>query len=523
MVESQMFVPRRWLPVVLLILLGLGLAIRLYDLTDPPLDFHPTRQLISVLKARGMYYQGRGDLPEWQRRFAVQQWKGRAEIEPEIAERLTAFTYRFTGEQLWVARVYSSLFWLIGGVFLYFILRGMLSEDGAILGTAFYLFLPYAVIASRSFQPDPLMVMLIILFWWAVLRWAQFIEPRRSEARKGKSKSLRPSFLRGKESWAWAVAAGLLGGLAILVKFSAAFFVLGGGLGALLGRGSLKQTIRDPQLWAMAALGILPGALYLIYGVFVAGFLGQQFSGRFIPALLVSPSYYLNWTATLNAVLGGAVLALALLGLFFFLERPARIFAISLWAAYLLYGIFFDYHIWSHDYYNLPLIPIAALSLAAPADRFMAHLTGATAGSRLMRTAAAAALTFGLVAVILDSRAALKAADYRSEPAMWAEIGAALGPEARVVALAHDYGARLAYWGWLDPAAWPVAGDFAYHSDLRGAQDDFEQRFRQLALKRDFFLVTLPDELDRQPLLRERLAGYPVFAQGEGYIIYALK
>ena len=74
--------------MVLAILFLCALAIRLYDLTDLPLDFHPTRQLISVMKARGMYYQGRVDAPEWQRRFAVQQWKGRAEIEPEIIERL---------------------------------------------------------------------------------------------------------------------------------------------------------------------------------------------------------------------------------------------------------------------------------------------------------------------------------------------------------------------------------------------------------------------------------------------------
>jgi hypothetical protein len=84
---------------------------------------------------------------------------------------------------------------------------------------------------------------------------------------------------------------------------------------------------------------------------------------------------------------------------------------------------------------------------------------------------------------------------------MWAGIGGVLGREARVVALSHDYGLRLAYWGWLDSAAWPVAGDITYHADLRGAQDDFEDRFRELAVKRGFFLVTLTDELALQPLL----------------------
>ena len=47
----------------LIIILSLGLAIRLYDLTDLPLDFHPTRQMLSALKARGMYYQTLTDAP----------------------------------------------------------------------------------------------------------------------------------------------------------------------------------------------------------------------------------------------------------------------------------------------------------------------------------------------------------------------------------------------------------------------------------------------------------------------------
>ena len=161
----------------LILLLTLGLGIRLYDLTDLPLDFHPTRQLLSALKARGMYYETLTDIPSEQRSFAIQQWKIRAAIEPEVIERMTAFTYQFTGEQLWVARVYSSLFWVIGAFFLFLLARRLTSTDGALAATAFYLFAPYAVSASRSFQPDPLMVALIVIFWWAVYEWSQTRTP----------------------------------------------------------------------------------------------------------------------------------------------------------------------------------------------------------------------------------------------------------------------------------------------------------------------------------------------------------
>jgi hypothetical protein len=36
------------------------------------------------------------------------------------------------------------------------------------------------------------------------------------------------------------------------------------------------------------------------------------------------------------------------------------------------------------------------------------------------------------------------------------------------------------------------------------------------------FVVTDFDELERQPLLKGKLSGYPIFAEGDGYIIYDL-
>ena len=58
---------------------------------------------------------------------------------------------------------------------------------------------------------------------------------------------------------------------------------------------------------------------------------------------------------------------------------------------------------------------------------------------------------------------------------------------------------------------------------LRGAQEDFDRQFEELAHKRDFFLVTLPAELEQQPLLKQRLSAYPILVQGDGYVIYDLR
>ncbi|MBE0672119.1 MAG: glycosyltransferase family 39 protein [Anaerolineales bacterium] len=498
------FTSRKAWITALVVIFVLGLSIRFYDANDLPLEFHSTRQMLSVLKARGMYYDTRPGVTRAERTFAIQQWKLRASIEPEIMERIVAFTYRYTGEQHWVARAYSSIFWIIGGFFLFLLARRLTSTDGALAATAFYLFLPYAVIASRSFQPDPLMVMFIILFWWAVYEWEGALFAEKSS----------------KRSWLFAVLAGLFGGLAIFVKFVAAFFVIGGGVGALLlGRKPLTEVLKQPQAYVMSVLGILPGAAYAVYGVWVAGYLGQQFGGRFIPAYFLSPAYYLGWVNMLNLVIGGIPLMLALFGLFFFDDGKRR-FMLALWAGYVVFGIFFNYHIASHDYYSLPLIPIAALSLAPLAELLFSKLAQLTA-ARLLRLSAVCILILGVFASLWGTRTQLNSVDYRPEAQMWAEISQTVDGYT-IAGLTQDYGSRMAYWGWKYITSWPTYGDLLYRDDLLGGQRDFEKQFATIVAKKDLFVVTDFADLNRQPFLKEKLKEFPVFAQGDGYIIYDL-
>jgi len=107
---------------LLVIIFLLGVAIRLYDLKDPPLDFHGVRQLRSAVLARSVYYQiAPGISPELR-----QQAKDLAALEvyePPIFENLVGFTYFIIGsEQLWVSRIFCALFWLSGGIALFLIL-----------------------------------------------------------------------------------------------------------------------------------------------------------------------------------------------------------------------------------------------------------------------------------------------------------------------------------------------------------------------------------------------------------------
>jgi hypothetical protein len=72
--QSKLF-----LGIVLFILFALGLGIRLVDLTDPPLDFHPTRQIRSAIIARSLYYRSLPESEDWQRQVAISQYSGLSE------------------------------------------------------------------------------------------------------------------------------------------------------------------------------------------------------------------------------------------------------------------------------------------------------------------------------------------------------------------------------------------------------------------------------------------------------------
>jgi len=474
-----------WTCIAVLFLLGLG--IRLYDLTDPPLDFNATRQLHSAIKTRGYYYAmfpGAGGAA--QREAAMRMGAEIETLEPPFMEWLTALTYRLAGgEYLWIGRLYAILFWLS---------RDLLGGDAALLSSAFFLFLPYAAVASRAFMPDPLMVSLIVFTWWAVLRWSR------------------------APTWRRTVAAGLLGGLAILCKFNAAFFIAGAFAGAVLASRGIRQALRDPKVWAAGALAVLPYTLYFIYARYIAGYL-EPGTFRFFPQLWREPAFYLRWTEAINGTVNLEWAVVGLVGTFLLRQRGERMMFGGVWLGYVVYGMALPYHIITHDYYQLPLVPLIAIGLSAATVTLWQNLQ---VKPRLGEVLTVTLLLFGIGINAWSARVKLKEVDYRGEAVFWQRLGERLGRDARVAGLTHDYGFRLAYWGWVSSSNWMTAGDFGLRQ-LAGQEFDFDALFDQVTEGMDYFLVTLMGELDGQPYLKNRLYdGYPVEA-GDGYLLFDLR
>ena len=485
----------------------LACGIRFYDLTDLPLDFAPTRQLFSAIKARGMYYALLPDtptVPAWQKEMAIRQWKSIQAIEPTVIETLSALTYQVTGEHLWVARVYSSLFWVLSGIPLVLLAQEIAGPAGALISLLFYLFLPYGVISSRTFQPDPLMVSLIASATWASFRWA-----------KARSMSDNPA-------WKWVLAAGILNGLAIFVK-NVAIFPLAFGLVALVLEYGLLKSLKDKQTWILAILAILPTGIYTLYGLLGAGFLGQQFAFRFFPQLWPDPAFYLRWKGQIDGVIGFGALAAGIIGIFITKKRSMAFLA-GLWLGYFTYGMTFAYHITTHDYYQMLLIPIVALSLAPVAEILFEAVLKQNSGLRLRIIKLGLALLILLITAIQiwDVRVELVRDDWRPDTIFWSSLGEKLGHNGPVLTITQDYGYRLAYWGWQDVDAWYDAGDLDLRS-LDGRHINLMQRFQEQSAGKKFLVVTQQNKFDQQPEIKSYVyKTYPIFAEGKGYIIFDL-
>ncbi len=488
---------RKWvLWVLLVILFGLGALIRFYDLTDAPLDFHPTRQLHSALIARGMAAQASDLFSEQQTEIAIQQWKLEGLIEPPIMEWLAATTYTaIDSEVLWAARIYAILFWLLGGVGLYLLVKELKGIDAGIIALIFYLFLPYSALASRAFQPDPLLVCSIIWAWWAALKWA------------------------GNPSWKWTIAAGLLAGFAIFVKSTAVFFLLGAYIGLVFFGKGFRFTVKDKRTWLLVLLVILPYAVFHFYGVFITGQMASQFSLRFFPQLWLEPAFYLQWIGQINGTVGFPFFLAAILGIFLLAEKSHRAMLVGVVVGYFLYGMTFTHHITTHDYYHLPLVPLVAAGVGVVLSAVMNQLRGPKWLSRLVITLV---LLIWVGVNAWDVRVTLKRADYRPEAAIWQELGETLGQGTSVVGLLHDYGYRLEYWGWVTPSVWFTSGDLRYR-ELAGQTFDFDTLFEETTAGRQYFVVTLFGEYESQPELKGKLdKGYPVYKQTGDYLIFDL-
>jgi 4-amino-4-deoxy-L-arabinose transferase-like glycosyltransferase len=483
--------------LALVALLAIGFGLRAYDLTDEPIDFHPTRQLRSAIIARGMYYAWLPDADPTARELALSFAASTGQYEPPLLETLVAFTYRLAGsEHRWIARLYNTISWLIAGTALFDLARRMAVHaawGSALVALAYFLLLPFGVQASRSFQPDPGMVMWIVLAANLLYRWSE------------------------EQTWRRALLFGLFAGLAVLTKAVALYIVAGAAVSVVIYTLGLRGLWRKPQVYAMAAVTILPAGLYYLTR---SGRASEFFNSWTVALshLLLDPATYARWLSLLVDTMGLAALLIGLVGVLIARPRP-RALLLGLWVGYLVYGLFLPYQMYTHNYYHLQLIPIIALSLVPVVELLLDRLQQQ---SRLWQAGALVIILIGLLYPAIVSVNEQRREDHRNEPAYWQEIASYLPADGKILALTQDYGYRLMYYGWRKVTLWPNRGERAV-SALRGNEKEFGEYFARRSEDKSYFLITAFNQFEDQPDLEQYLEeNYPRLAEGIGYRIYDL-
>ena len=317
-----------------------------------------------------------------------------------------------------------------------------------------------------------------------------------------------------KESWKWAILAGLFLGFAVLVKVVIAFLVGTAAIAAVLIVLGFRFW-KSLQVWCMAALMIVPA-----FGYYVLGHPGRSTEYFFswtvdLIRLILSLHFYAQWLGFVSSLFGLTVLILSLVGTLLAPPR-ARWLLISLWIGYLLYGLTLPFQMFTHSYYHIQLIPVVALGLASVAEAVVARASGLPRAGKFALVVLAVAL-IGYQSWI--GRSVLVAEDFSHTPAVWEAMGQAIPTNAEVIGLTQDYGYDLMYWGWRRIALWPLSTDL---SAVKNSDRDLAARFTDLTNGEDYFLVTAFAQLDHQPNLKKILDGYPVAAKGDGFVLYNL-
>jgi len=522
-------------PLVRLGIIGLlfvaAFTIRLYRIGQPLMDFHPTRQYRTAILARVYCYQGAESIPQWKKELLA-AYKNRIPLlEPPIGEIVTAGLWRIAGaEYLWLPRITSCVYWLVGGIFLYLIACRLISPYAAFFSILFYLFWPYNLFIGRSIQPEAMLVMLYLLSIFLMLRYYD-----------------RPTMTG-------LIVAALGASCAILIKPYIIFPIYAAFISIGIFKQGLTGFVTSPKSMSFVIVSLLPGGLYYGHSFLSSEYLGRRSGMQFVPALLLTGRFWKGWLTMIGHTTGILAFIAAIIGAFLCRKGLTRVFLVGLWAGYIVSGLVFNYAIHTHDYYQVPMIPIVSIGLGP---------VGVALTNRLRRLSAAwcyGLAGVGILLLVLVGGMALKIrpdqffsmdprlkdnldivcsfigvnphtakrinADFASEAKAAAEIGEIVKHSTKTMLLAGNHARAMMYHGWFSSVPWPSKYDLYDDKRMGGRQIAAMERFNNKYARWSprYFIVADLEDFDRQKDLKDHLTDkFGVIAESDKYLIFDLK
>jgi 4-amino-4-deoxy-L-arabinose transferase-like glycosyltransferase len=333
----------KWL--VLFIVVA-ALVVRLIGIDQPFIDPWSWRQSDVAAIARNFLENG-FHFTRPQIDWAGNQ-PGYVGTEFPILPFMAALVYRSVGVQEWIGRIQGVLLFVAALPFFFGLVRRIFGEVAAGWATFFYAFAPLSVVASRAFMPDVPSLSLAIIGLYFFLRWVE------------------------EDRFRWLVWSAVLVSLALLIKLPTA--IVGVPLFYLALRAKKKNEDGDwkiaapwvgilarGELWFFAAVVLVPSACWYWHAHRIATkFYPYHFFGAGGFRIMNFGWYWELVRQTAFSSLTLALFALALLGALVVPRRKyTRLF--HWWLAAMLLFIFVAGYGNRHQWYQLPLVPIAAV------------------------------------------------------------------------------------------------------------------------------------------------------------------
>jgi 4-amino-4-deoxy-L-arabinose transferase-like glycosyltransferase len=274
--------------------------------------------------------------------------RGYVGTEFPILPFVAAMSYQSVGVHEWVGRIQGVLFFVAALPFFFGLVRRIFGETVAAWATFFYAVAPLSIVASRAFIPDMPSLSLAILGMYFFLRWVE------------------------EEKFSWLILSAALVSLALLIKVPMAIIgapLLYLAVAAVYDRrtssGGEDDSHRPPlqrwELWVFAVIALAPSAIWYWHAHRIAErFYPHHFFGAGGFQIMNAAWYWGIVRQTVFSSLSLVLFMLAVLGAIVAQRgKFSRLF--HWWLAAMLLFIFFVGYGNRHQWYQLPLVPLAAV------------------------------------------------------------------------------------------------------------------------------------------------------------------
>jgi len=332
--------------VFLISVFCLSFILRTYKIDNPIADWHSWRQADTAAvarnfakeginlfypKANNFFKQNAADLENPNRYFLN---------EFPFYNAIVAVVYKFTGIQEKYARLVSVFISSLTAICLYLLVKQYSGRFIAGLSAIFFAVLPYNIYYGRVTMPDPTFIFFSVFSLLLLTLWLD------------------------KESIIWAILGSLSLTLAMLVKPYAIF--LGIPISYMVFRKWGLMFFKNFQVWLVVFLSLIPLALWRYHinqhpeGMFGSEWLINatdiRFKGAFFRWIIFDRMNRLIFAT------GGFVLFW--LGIISARTKKEGLFFLSWLLSVFCYITYFAMGNVTHDYYQMPLIPIGCIFMA---------------------------------------------------------------------------------------------------------------------------------------------------------------